>query len=211
MSSLPAAATRTLSVFAPPYDELTPCSDEVIDAVRDVELWKGMAVVWQLTGDAHQAAEFDVLRRKTPGLPLIVLLPPATEIRHVLDVLPLVRSLGPRMILPHGIIDTPYRLRQVLALPPRSLSAAVVDYLIRRGVLTRKKAIREFQRIVDLAPETSTITHLSRRMYTSRRTIGRHFIAAGLPVPSHCLHFARLLHVAVTLQSEDTAMFRIAG
>lgn len=211
MTTLPATATRTLSLFAPPYEYFLPCAYDTVDRLRDVEQWKGHALVWQLTGHAYQAAEFELLRRRAPGIPVMVLLPPPTEIRHVLDLLPLVRSLAPRMILPHGIIDSPYRLRQVLTLPPRSISAAVVDYLIRRGLLANRKTIREFQRIVDLAPETHTISALARRMYTSRRTLGRHFIACGLPVPSHCLHFARLLHVALQLQSEDTAMFRVAG
>jgi AraC-like DNA-binding protein len=211
MTTLPAMATRTLSLFAPPYEHFHPCTHDTIDRLRDVELWKGNALVWQLTGQSHQAAEFELLRRRAPGIPLMVLLPPPHDIRHVLDMLPLVRTLAPRMILPHGIIDTPYRLRQVFTLPPRSISAAVADYLVRRGILASRKTIREFQRIVDLAPETQTISALSRRMYTSRRTIGRHFIACGLPVPSHCLHFARLLHVAMHLQNEDTAMFRIAG
>src|SRR5688572_22196722 len=118
MNSLPATAVRTLSLFTPPYEEFLPCAAQTIDRMRDVEVWKGTALVWELTGQAHQVAEFDLLRRRAPGIPLLVLLPPPSEIRNVLDMLPLVRSLSPRMILPHGVIDTPYRLRQILALPP---------------------------------------------------------------------------------------------
>ena len=211
MSSLPATAPATLTLFAPPYEVLSELPPDMLDTLRDVDAWKGLALVWQLTGQQHQGLEFDALRRRAPGVPLLVLLPPAHEIRRVLDMMPMVRALGPRMILPHGVIDTPYRLRQVLAMPPASVSAAVTDYLIRRGVLTHRKTIREFRRILELAPEAHTITTLARRMYTSRRTLGRHFVASGLPVPSHCLHFARLLHVAMQLQAEDTAMFRIAA
>jgi transcriptional regulator GlxA family with amidase domain len=47
-------------------------------------------------------------------------------------------------------------------------------------------------------------------MYISRRTLGRHFALSGLPVPSHWLQFARLLHVSIQLQNETGAAFRIA-
>src|SRR5690606_29464242 len=135
------------------------------------------------------------------GLPLIVLLPPPSQIGEVLDLLPMVRHLTPRMILPHGLVDSPYRLRQILATPPRTVPASVTDYLVRRGLGRSRKAVREFQRIMELAPETRSISSLSRRMYTSRRTLGRHFIGSGMPVPSHCLQFARLFHVALQLQT----------
>jgi AraC-like DNA-binding protein len=211
MSSLPAAAARTLSLFAPPYDQTVPCGPDVIAELTDVDDWKGCALVWQLTGDDRQMDEYDALRHKAAGFPLLILLPPPADIPRVVGILPLVRLLAPRMILPHGLTDTPYRLRQILALPPRALPVALSDYLIRRGLLRQRKAVRELQRIFELAGSTTSIAALSRRMYTSRRTLGRHFAAQGIPVPSHCLHFARLLHVAVQLQNDDTAMFRIAS
>ena len=43
---------------------------------------------------------------------------------------------------------------------------------------------REVKRIFELAPEISSVTKLARRMYTSRRTLGRHFALSGVPVPS---------------------------
>lgn len=204
------AASRTFSIFSPPYDRLIPCNAERIGDLTDLDQWKGSAVVWQLTAAARQNDEFEALRNKVPGLPLLVLLPPPSEISRITDVLPLVRLLAPRMILPHGLLDSVYRLRQVFAMPPRSLAGAVTDYLIRRGFLHERRAVRDFQRILELAPETRSIAALSRRMYTSRRTLGRHFIATGMPVPSHCLHFGRLLHVAVQLQVDEGAMFRVA-
>lgn len=206
-----AAAARTFSLFAPPYEELAPCGPEVVGELKDVDQWKGRALVWQLTPLARERDEFDIVRQKVPGLPLLILLPPPADVGRVADLLPLLRLLSPRMILPHGLIDSAYRLKQVFSMPPRSLPAAVTDYLVRRGPLRERKAVREFQRILELAPETRSIGSLSRRMYTSRRTLGRHFIATGMPVPSHCLHFGRLLHVAMQLQTDDSAMFRIAS
>jgi AraC-like DNA-binding protein len=211
MSSLPVAAARDVSLFVPPYEELRPCTPDIVAELTDVDTWKGCAVVWQLTGRPEQMQQFEALRHKVPGLPLLVLLPPPADIRAILEILPLVRALSPRLILPYGVIDSPYRLKQILAMPPRSLPPAVTDYLVRRGLLKTRLGIREFQRIMDLAPETPTIGLLARRMYTSRRTLGRHFIATGMPVPSHCLHLGRLLNVAMALHNEDAAVFRIAS
>jgi AraC-like DNA-binding protein len=211
MSSLPMAAAHSLSLFAPPYEHLLPCGPEIFEELTAVDAWKGRALVWQLDVRQNHAQQFEALRHKPFGLPLLVLLPPANEIRAVLTVLPSIRALGPRMILPFGVVDAPYRLRQIIALPPRAIAATVTDYLVRRGLLRDRRSVREFQRIVELAPDTPSIARLARRMYTSRRTLGRHFVTTRMPVPSHCLHFARLLHVAFRLQTEDTAIFRIAS
>jgi AraC-like DNA-binding protein len=198
-------------VFEPPYEHLVPCSPERIRQMVDVSQWRGRALVWQLVDQHRQRGEYELLRHKAPGLPLMVLLPSPTEIDRIVPMMPAVRHLSPRMILPHGLIDSPYRLRQVLTVPPRGIAASLTHYLIRRGLLREKKAIREFQRIVELSSEIRSVAALSRRMYTSRRTLGRHFTATRMPVPSHCLHFARILQVAIQLQNDDSAIFRIAG
>ncbi|HSJ10384.1 MAG TPA: AraC family transcriptional regulator [Longimicrobiales bacterium] len=211
MSSLPATAAHTLALFQPPYAELTPCTTSTVAELRHFSAWKGKVLVWQLNGGAHQQSEYEALRDKTPGLPLMILLPPPSELRRALDLLPLLRSLGPRGVLPHGFIDSAHRLRQALGTPPGSLGAAVVTLIERMGITDDRKVLRELHRIIELSATTRSIAMLSRRMYTSRRTLGRHFEAHGLPVPSHCLHFGRLLHVALQLQGTDTAMFRIAG
>src|SRR5687767_10458178 len=211
MSSMPVAAAGALCIFEPPYEQLVPCAPSIVTELRDVAQWRGRALVWQLADGARQRDEYEQLRFKVPGLPLIVLLPPPADLHRVLAILPLVRRLAPRMILPYGVIDTPYRMRHILAAPPRNVAAALTDYLVRRGLLRDRKPIREFKRIVELAPETKNINAIARRMYTSRRTLDRHFTASRFPVPSHCLHFARLLHVTLHLQSDDGAVFRIAA
>jgi len=43
-------------------------------------------------------------------------------------------------------------------------------------------------------------------MYLSRRALGRRFESEGLPVPSHWLHFCRLLRVAFRLQNSDDSV-----
>jgi AraC-like DNA-binding protein len=210
MSSVPASASDTLCLFAPPYDLVDPCVVDLVWDLRNVDDWKGCALVWQLTSRSGEA-EYSLIRHKARGLPLLVLLPPPHDVHRILPLLPLIRLMSPRLILPFGVMDTPYRLRQALALPPRGIAGAVTQHLVQRGLLRTKKEIREFHRIMELAPDTRSVSLLSRRMYTSRRTLGRHFCTSPLPVPSHCLQFGRLLHVAPQMHNDEAAVFRIAA
>jgi AraC-like DNA-binding protein len=166
--------------------------------------------VWWLVDGIRQEPELERLRARPHGVPLIVLLPSASEIHRTLPALNSVTALHPRSVLPAVHLGSPEHLRTVLATPPRSVPDAVCRHLTRRGVLRSHAAQREVLRIFELAPEVSSITKLAKRLYASRRTLGRHFGGAGLPVPSHWLQFARLLHVCVLLQSDDAAIFRIA-
>lgn len=197
-----------LAVFAPPYE-----------SYRAVDLsWvpsslppRGLALIWWLVDGRVQEREFEWLHYRPPGLPLIVILPPAREIISALPLLNYVSALEPKAVLPSARLNSPARLRQLLAAPPTALSAAVVSHFISRNLLPNRTVSQEVQKVIDAAPEVSSISKLARRLYTSRRTLGRHFAAAGLPVPSHWLQFARLLHVSIRLQNESAAVFRIAS
>lgn len=193
--------------FAPPYERL----ERGIQMVSARPIVKpGAAVVWRLLDAARQEREYELLRNRACGLPLIVLLPPPNEIEATLPLLNLIPLLQPRGVLPDGRLATPQRLRSLLAVPPQCLADSVAVYLGRRGVLPEQQLREEVRRIFELAPNTASISKLARRLYTSRRTLGRHLTAAGLPVPSHWLQFARLLHVAVQLQNEGATVFRVA-
>lgn len=196
-----------LQVFAPPYDRFEVAPHSILQSKEPA---CGRALVWWLENGAEQEHEFELLLHRPQGLPLIVLLPAASEIRKTLPLLNRVLTLYPRSVLPAPYLGTPEYLRQVLAMPPRSLSESVTRYLKRRGVLTDEAVEREVKRIFELASEVASVTRLARRMYTSRRTLGRHFSIARVPVPSHWLQFARLMHVTVRLQNESSAIFRIA-
>lgn len=206
MGPLTAEGMR-LRAFSPPYDRFEATAESVFG--RNVRPC-GRALVWWLVDGAAQQAEFDRLAERPHGVPVIVLLPAAAQIRSTLPLLHRVLDLAPRSVLPAPYLGTPTHLRQVLATPPRSLAEAVIRYLRRRGILQSEIVEHEVRRIFDLASETTSVSRLARRMYTSRRTLGRHFAAARLPVPSHWLQFARLLHVAVQLQNDSAAIFRIA-
>lgn len=202
----PLAVKARLQLFGPPYEDFDVGVDRAFDGAAPA----GLALVWWLTDSDEQQGEYERLRDRPAGVPLIVLLPPAQHIARTLPLLREVRALEPRTVLPSAYLGTPDRLREVLATPPRALAETVTRYLRRRAIIGDEGLAREVQRIFELAPEVASITRLARRMYTSRRTLGRHFAAASIPVPSHWLQFARLLHVGIRLQNESSAIFRIA-
>jgi len=206
MEAAPLAASG-IRLFVPPYGRF----DSVALLPPSASVPRGAAAIWWLTDAERQATEFDRLRDRPYHLPLVVLLPPPREIARTLPLLNLIMLLRPKSVLPGMSLGTPEAVRHVLAAPPPSLSEAFIRHLGERGVLADRTVAREIRRIFDLAAECRSISRLARRMYTSRRTLGRHFAAAGLPVPSHWLQFARVLQVSVHLQSEPSAIFRIAA
>lgn len=196
-----------LVLVVPPYDRFHSSSAL---ALRDVIGMRGTAFVWWLLDAAEQRQEFDFLRVRPASVPLVIVLPPPEEITKTLPLLGQLRRLHPRAVLPVGNMDSPRRIRDLLNVPPSPFGETVVRYLTRRGTITDPAIERCVQRIFELAPEVRSITQLARRLYTSRRTLGRQFAAHDLPVPSHWLQFARMLHVSIHLQREPHAIFRIA-
>ena len=207
MSSHAAAASATLSIFGPPYTRFEPRD---MSPLGDVREWRGKALVWKLQDASTQRGEFEWLHERPYGLPLILMLPNPDEIEKTLPMLNYVRSLQPRAVVPENSLGSPERARQLLASVPRNFADAVTSYLTERGMLGSRTTHTEVHRILELSSEVQSISGLARRMYTSRRTLGRHFSEEGIPVPSHWLQFARLLHACLMLQTDDTAIFRIA-
>lgn len=205
MSSRAATADLQLARFGPPYERLTP------QPLARVEDWRGSAIVWRLTDAAQQWPEFAWLARRPAGLPLMVLLPHPDDIEATVPLLRRVRELRPRAVVPGAVLGTPEHLRALLATPPRSLATAVTDHLRFRGLLATEAARKEVHRLLELSADVVSVSQLARRLYTSRRTLGRHFAEWGLPVPSHWLQFGRLLHVCLHLHAEHTAVFRVAA
>jgi AraC-like DNA-binding protein len=203
-----ATTVPTVQLFAPPYTRLDVVHQPP-DQVR--EFPRGAALVWYICDAARQEREFEQLRDRAFGLPLIVMLPPPRDIHRTLPLLNFVNALRPSAVLPGPSLGTPHDLRHVLATPPRAVPDTLLQYFMHRGLLPNRIIAREVRRIFELAPEVNSITRLARRMYTSRRTLGRHFALASLPVPSHWLQFARLIHVAVRIQAHPGAIFRIAS
>lgn len=204
---VPLPAEDRLVLVLPPYDRFHSSSSR---SLHDVIGMRGTAFVWWLLDATEQVQEFEFLRVRPACVPLVIVLPPPEEITRTIPLLGQLRRLHPRVVLPVGTMDSPRRIRDLLNVPPSPFGETVAAYLARRGTIRDPGIERCIQRIFELAPEVRSITQLARRLYTSRRTLGRQFAAHDLPVPSHWLQFARVLHVAVHLQREPHAIFRIA-
>ncbi|HEX7051389.1 MAG TPA: AraC family transcriptional regulator [Longimicrobiales bacterium] len=196
-----------LALFAPPYERLSPID---ISWTPPTLPPRGLALVWWLADGSEQEDQFQWLYERPHGLPVFIVLPPPDDLKRALPLLRYVNAVDPRSVLPSGRIVTPSYLRDLLRAPPRHFSSAVTGYLTRRGLLPPDKVRNDVRKIFGAVPQTTSITDLARRLYTSRRTLGRRFDAAGLPVPSHWLQFARLLHTILRLHNDSSALFRLA-
>ncbi len=168
----------------------------------------GCALLWS----PRTAPRADALARlidRPPGLPLFLVLPPPGRIREIVPVLGRLHELAPRAVLPEGPLVGMEAIKALLATHARPLALEVTEYLLRRGLIP-PVSLAAVKQVLELAGSTRSITALCRRMYLSRRTLGRHFELEGIPVPSHWLQMGRLLHVATRLQRERTTAFRAA-
>jgi AraC-like DNA-binding protein len=178
--------------------------------IGDVNAWRGKALLWRLEDGQSQRLEFEWLHERPFGMPLVIMLPRPEDIARTLPLLNYLRGLQPRAVIPEGGLDSPARLKSLLAAPPRVFADNVTSYFVARGMLPTRTLHDDIHRIMALSADVRSITVLAKRMYTSRRTLGRHFAEYGLPVPSHWLQFARLLRACLHLQADDAAIFRIA-
>ncbi len=197
-----------LALYCPPYDRYHEIS---IDWTPPEQPPRGKCIIWWLVDARCQEDEFAWLQERVPGLPLIIILPPAQALSRVLSLLNYVALVEPRAVLPFTRALSLDAIRRLLQAPPRNVPLALTVYLTRRGLLPHDRQRHDVRAIFEMAPTTKSIARVAAKLSTSRRTLGRRFMAAGLPVPSHWLQFGRLFHVALRLQQETTAMFRIAG
>jgi AraC-like DNA-binding protein len=70
---------------------------------------------------------------------------------------------------------------------------------------------RLLRKTLDLSDHLRTVNGLARGLYMSRRALGRRFMTRGLPVPSHWLHFGRVLRASILLQEPNASLFGISG
>jgi AraC-like DNA-binding protein len=165
-------------------------------------------LVWRLERGAHEQ-DLAVVRDRPGGLSLIVVLPPFTAADCDPGLLGVVASVRPSAVLPFHREPDPDDLCAVLRRPPEDLAVEVTDYVAWRGLRIDRETVHLIRRIVALSADLRSITALSRSLYMSRRALGRRFVARGLPVPSHWLHFARLLRVAIRLQNTEDSVVSV--
>ena len=101
------------------------------------------------------------------------------------------------------------RIREIFEAPEAEV------FLVATGTAANSLAlaclVEPWQAIFASAPQVSSIEQLARNLCQSRRTLGRFFNDRQLPVPSHWLQFARLLHVAVHLQNTSATINRVSS
>ena len=202
-------APRTpLAQLRPPYDRVHPI-EPAIQIGPSVARSEGEALVWCLgVGDWRTAHQF--VRHRAAGTSLILVLPPAVDLQDAHFLLTAVESCRPHSILPHHPELDLDELLSVLRRTPTDLSVELMDYLIWRGLRVDNETKQLVRRTIELSTHIRTVSALSRAMYLSRRALGRRFMTRGIPVPSHWLHLARLLRVALRLQDGEEKLMTIA-
>lgn len=155
--------------------------------------------------------EFQWVRVRPSWLPLFVVLPPPQAILSVAPLIKTLPDLRPRAVIPTSKCALAPALRTLLAAPPRSLPIAAVDHLHQMQTIPDAETRNVIQEIFAAAPHVTSVEKLSARMCKSRRTLGRFFQERELPVPSHWLQFARILHVAIQIQNTSLNVHRVSA
>ena len=199
--------------LAPPYHTLRPLSP--LNDYPIQPTGAGSGVVWQLAFGSWSAA-FDVIRRRPPGMALIVILPPEVDLDAAPELLRVVEACRPHSILPFHTEPHLDDLTAILRREPEDMPVEFTDYLLWRGMNVDMDARRLIRKTVALSLELRSVTALVRSLYLSRRALGRRFLTRGLPVPSHWLHFGRILRAVLRLQNTDETLatvyrFRFPG
>jgi len=169
---------------------------------------RGSVLIWNMAaGDRARAGR--AVRDRPPGVALFILLPPTSCWEPTGALLNLMDNCRPHSVLPAmEEVDTE-ELVAVLKRFPSELAVEVMDYLQWRGMDLDQDTRRLLRKILELSGELRTVSGLSRALYMSRRALGRRFMSRGLPVPSHWLHFGRILQAAIRLQDPSANLFAI--
>lgn len=173
-------------------------------------LLPGAAVAWFMAPTAEVYGELEWIRSRPLSVPFFLVLPEPEDIRPLAGILRHIPPLRPKGVLPSAGSGTLSALQTLLAAPPNALADAVSDHLIDLGIVRDGETRARIETIFATAPHVSSIEKLAHQMCQSRRTLGRFFNARGLPVPSHWLQMARLLHVAIQLQNTRTNINRVS-
>lgn len=200
---------QPLSFFAPPYRDFLPFNPEEGFLTRFEALW-GVALVWNMEC-GHGEEEMRAAAHRPGGVPLVVILPPATHVRRIRTrVLEVVEDARPQSILPYHPHPDPEEIALLLRREPEGLPEEVLDYLTWRGIQTDMETRRIIRRVIELSDTIRTLSGLARGVYLSRRALGRRFRDRGLPVPSHWLQFSRILRASIRLQNSDVSLHEVS-
>ena len=201
----------TISLFAPPYSELTPLEGPTVKPaqLRAHCQAPGSALIWRLVGPPSES-ELRVVACRPGGASLIAVLPDPTRLQRIEAIKQSVALVRPHGVLPSHLGPALPALRQVLRRPPDDLASDFTDYLRWRGIMLDGETRRVVRQIVDLSEQLRSISAVARSLFLSRRALGRRFMRHGLPVPSHWLQLARILRVAIRLQNSAATVSSLA-
>ncbi len=169
----------------------------------------GSVIVWNVDA-ADPSSPLELVRRRPPGVSLVVMLPPTGLVPASTSVLEIVERCRPQSILPHHPDLDAQEVSTLLRRPPDDLGGELTDYLHWRGIKLETDTARMVRRVVELSAELRTVTALARALYMSRRALGRRFLSRGLPVPSHWLQMGRILRAVIRLQNSSDSLFTVA-
>jgi AraC-like DNA-binding protein len=195
--------------FFPPYSTV-----EVLDHPGQIPVGplpnRGSALIWNMAG-GDGARSGPAVKDRPPGVALLVLLPPTSRWDPTGALLSILEDCRPHSVLPFvEKVDTE-ELVAVLRRFPSELAVEVTDYLQWRGMAVDQDTRHLLRRILELSDELRTVSGLSRALYMSRRALGRRFMSRGLPVPSHWLHFGRILRASIRLQDRSASLLAIGS
>jgi AraC-like DNA-binding protein len=198
--------TAKLYQFSPPYVDVVPLPD--IRRLPSSAGIDGTSIVWCMS--ARFAPSIDWIATRPTGVALVMVLPPRGKVQRD-DLLAAVEATRPAAVLPYHPQPAPSDVRVLLREPPPHLAAQVVDFLIWRGNSLPTDGRRLLTRTIELSRDLRSVSALARALHVSRRALGRRFADLRLPVPSHCLHFGRLLQAHLLAQFEEANLSSVAN
>ena len=195
-----------LHLFRPPYRGCAPVDPNGHPGGPA----PGEAAVWFMRPSRHITDELRWCALRPAAFPLFVILPAPEQVPELVQTLRSVPALRPKGVLPGVGSGTMAALRTLLAAPPAVLPRSVADLLEEMEIIGDPATRERIEKIFAVAPNTRSIHGLARTLCQSRRTLGRFFEERDLPVPSHWLQFARVLHVAIQLQNTTLNIGRVS-
>lgn len=199
--------SNALSLFAPPYTSFVAVPPSHVSQCA----WGDALFLQWGSASSLSPDEMAALTGRHLATPLFVILPPPETLRHTLDLTSSVLALRPSGVVPFMFEFPLDAARALLAERPPNLGGAVTDYLIRRDIRITPSARQKIEEIFLFSTEVRTVGRLSQRVALSRRSLGRIMRESQVPPPSHWIQFARAMRAALRLQSEPTAIARVAA
>ena len=195
-----------LLLISPPYRQTQPVTPDEVPGTRVAD---GSALIWVMGSRADPRFAAGVANR-VGGLTLLVMLPPAEALAQPDAALEMLECGRPHSVLPfHPIHRLDEWVTLLRRMPPR-LAADFTDFLEWRGTRLERGEVRLIREIFERSREVRTVSRLAKKLYISRRALGRRFHKAGLPAPSTWLQFARALRVCIRLHCTDQSVAQVA-